>query len=72
MQEKTGYVFRKDGKYFYYATSTNHCGTHEFTAWVDDINNATVFNMLPSPRARGWLDDAEKLEAVERKTVTLL
>ena len=72
MQEKTGYVFRKDGKYFYYGTSTTHCGTHEYIAWVDDINMATVFYMMPSPRARGWLDDAEKLEAVERKTVTLI
>lgn len=66
-------VFKKDGKYLRYRENTTHTGTHRTTEWVDDLQRATVFHSLPPYRLRhDELKGAEKLEATETRTVTLM
>lgn len=68
-----GAVFKKDGKYLRYSEHTTHTGTHRSAKWVDDLQLATVFHTQPPLRLRQdeQLQDAEKLEATETRTVTL-
>lgn len=68
-----GAVFKKEGKYLRYGGHTTHTGTHRNAEWVDDLQQATVFHTMPSLRLRqdAQLQDAEKLEATETRTVTL-
>lgn len=74
LQEKImGSVFKKNGKYLRYHEHTTHTGTHRTAEWVEDLQRATVFHTLPPLRLRQdeQLQDAEKLEATETRTVTL-
>lgn len=69
-----GTVFRKEGKYLRYSEHTTHTGTHRNAEWVDDLQRATVFHTMPPLQLRQdeQLQDAEKLEATETRTVTLM
>lgn len=68
-----GIVFKKGGKYLHYNEHTTHTGTHRYVSWVDDLQQATVFHRMPPLRLRQdeQLQDAERLEATETRTVTL-
>ncbi len=68
-----GIVFRKTGKYLRCSERTTHTGSHRDTEWVDDLQQATVFYGAPPLRLRQdeQLQNAERLEAVETRTVTL-
>lgn len=68
-----GTVFKKEGKYLRYSEHTTHTGAHRNAGWVDDLQQATVFHTMPPLRLRQdeQLQDAERLEATETRTVTL-
>jgi len=68
-----GRVFKKNGKYLRYSEYTTHTGTHRRAEWVDDLQLATVFHALLPLQLRQdeQLQDAERLEATETRTVTL-
>ncbi len=68
-----GVVYRKNGLYLQYSEHTTHTGTHRDAEWVENLNQATVFYFLPpyALRKDEKLDEAERLEAIEIRTVTL-
>lgn len=67
-----GFVYRKDEKYLNYCETHTHTGTHRYVEWVDDLNKATVFYSLPPYQLRlSALKEAERLEVIETRTVTL-
>lgn len=70
MQERIGYVFRKNGKYL--LSSKGVPGTCEYLSWVDDINYATIFFMSPPINVMEYMGDAEKLGVLEHRIVTLI
>ena len=65
-------VYKKNGKYLRYSEHTTHTGTHCVIKWVEDLQHATVFHMIPPHRLRqDELQGAERLDAKETRTVTL-
>ncbi len=62
-------VFKKDGKFLQYREHTTHTGTARIIDWVDDLQMATVFHVLPSANL---IQGAEALDATETRTVTLV
>ena len=62
-------VFKKDGQFLRYRECTTHTGTHQLLEWVDDLQQATVFHVLPSANL---IRGAEAMEAMETRTVTLV
>ncbi len=61
-----GTVFRNSGKYLKYSERITHTGSHRSVEWVDDLQDATVFHMLPQwIRRLDLLRDAEELEVIQ-------
>lgn len=64
------FVFKKRGKYLRYSENTTHTGTHRLVEWVERLQDATVGVYLPLS-LRKELQDAERVEVVETRTVVL-
>lgn len=67
-----GVVYRKDGKYLIYRERYTHTGYKRDFLWADEIEEATIFYMLPTPWIRKELEGAEKVWVKETRQVVIV